>query len=332
MISFLLRRLAWSFLVVWLVVTVVFVLMFAAGDACAAKLGANATPVKIAECRAYYGFDQPIADQYLSFMGAGSCVRRNSDAYHTDPARRGRCGLLQADLGKSMGFEEDVLSVIATRLPRTLLLGAMAMSFELILGVLVGIIAATRRNTWIDTGTMGLAFLGISAPTFLTGVLFLYFFAFRLGWFPVGGFGVDFWDHVGHALLPAFTLAIIGAATYARIMRSEMIDQLRSEYVRTAKAKGLGPVQVVMHHAARNALLPIVTLMGLQLSILVSGAIITEEIYAWPGVGRLSIEAIRNLDAPMVTGTVLIVSATVQLGNFLADVLVATLDPRIRMS
>jgi peptide/nickel transport system permease protein len=224
-----------------------------------------------------------------------------------------------------------VTRVILTRLPRTILLGAMALLFELLIGLFIGIVAAARRNTWFDTGIMAVAFLGISAPTFLTGLLFLYFFAFRLGWFPVGGYGVTAWDHVYSAMLPAFTLAIIGAATYARIMRSEMVEVLRSDYIRTAKAKGVGPLAVVLKHGARNALLPIVTMMGLSLAILVSGAIITESIYAWPGVGRLAIEAINSFDAPMIMGVVLMVSLTVQLGNFLADIALGLLDPRVRV-
>jgi peptide/nickel transport system permease protein len=332
MARFLAERALWAVFVVAAVVTIVFVLMFGIGDACASKLGANARPEQVAQCRAQYGYDQPLFTQYLGYLGIGSCLRRDDAAWSADPDERGRCGLFQGELGRSMLHEEPVVDVIVTRLPRTLLLGGLALGFELLIGVGIGILAAVRRNTWFDTGFMATAFLGISAPTFLTGLVFLYFFAFRLGWFPVGGYGVTSWDHVYHALLPAFTLAIIGAATYARIMRSEMIDTLRSDFIRTAHAKGVAPARVVIAHGARNALLPIVTLMGISLAILVSGAIITETIFAWPGVGRLAVESIINLDAPIVMGVVLIVSLTVQLGNFLADVAVAALDPRIRVS
>ncbi len=332
MAGYLVKRAGWGLFVVVVAITVVFGLMFGVGDPCAAKLGANARPEQVAQCRADYGLDEPITTQYLSYVGVTECLRREDPAWSPDPAERGRCGLLQGELGTSMLHQERVTELVVTRLPRTLLLGAMAMLFELLLGVSIGVIAAVRRNTWFDTGFMATAFLGISAPSFLTGLVFLYFFAFRLGWFPVGGYGVTSWEHVYHAVLPAFTLAIIGAATYARIMRSEMIETLRSDFIRTAHAKGVAPVRVVLAHGVRNALLPIVTLMGLQLPLLVAGAIITETIYAWPGVGRLAVESILNYDAPTVVGVVLMVALTVQVGNFLADVAVAALDPRIRLS
>jgi len=328
MAEFIVKRAAWAVFVVFVVISVVFMLVSQIGDPCAASLGANARPEQVAACHVQHGYDQPAITQYASYLGLGTCVRRSSPSYDDG---EGYCGVFQGDLGESMRMEQDVVDVVLTRLPRSLLLGGMAMGFEVLIGVFIGIIAATRRNTWFDTGMMATAFVGISAPTFLSGLLFLYFFAFRLGWFPVGGYGVTTWEHVYSAMLPAFTLAIIGAATYARIMRSEMVETLRADYVRTAKAKGLGPVQVVMRHGARNALLPIVTLMGLQLAILVSGAIITESIYAWPGVGRLAIESIHNLDAPIIMGVVIMVSFTVQLGNFLADVAVGALDPRVRI-
>lgn len=330
MAELLLKRSAWAGFVVFAVVTIVFVLMYGIGDACASKLGANARPEQVQECREAYGFDRPMTEQYLGYIGIGLCVRRNSDGWSDDPSERERCGLLQGDLGDSMLHDDRVTEVIMARLPRTFLLGGMAMGFELLIGLLIGVIAAVRRNTWFDTGFMATAFVGISAPTFLTGLIFLYFFAFQLGWFPVGGYGVTGWDHVSHAVLPAITLAIIGAATYARIMRSEMIETLRADYMRTAKAKGVGPIKVIFAHGVRNALLPIVTLMGLQLRLMVSGAIITETIFAWPGVGRLAFESISNQDAFIVMGVVIIVSLTVQFGNLLADLSVAGLDPRIR--
>ncbi len=245
-------------------------------------------------------------------------------------SREDRCGLLQGDLGESFGHHEPVADVIAQRLPRTLLLGAIALLLELLLGVSIGILAAYRRNTWVDTGLMSAAYLGISMPTFVTGPIFLAVFGFYYGWFPLGGYGVGFWDHVYHALLPGFTLAIIGAATYARVMRSELVDTLRSDYIRTAAAKGL-PTSGVLRHAVRNALLPIVTMLGLSLTLLVAGAIITETIFGWPGMGNLAIRSIVNLDTPTVMGVVLVFAVTVQAGNLLADIAVALLDPRVRL-
>ncbi len=331
MIGYVARRLGWALFVVWVVVSGIFVLMNAIGDPAAAVLGAKASPERIAELRRHYGLDRPLHEQYLSYLGLIPCTRRSSPAWNEDPRHRGRCGLLQGDFGESFVHKEPVSRLIGYRFPRTLLLGSVSMFFELLFGLTLGVVAAIRRNTWFDTGFMALAFLGISAPSFLTGLLFLHFVAYRLGWFPVGGYGLTPWEHLYHALLPAFTLAIIGAATYARIMRSEMVETLRADYVRTARAKGAGEARVVMRHAFRNALLPIVTIMGLSLPLLVSGAIITESIYAWPGMGSLLLESIYNLDVPTVMAVVVVVSSTVQLGNLLADVAVAALDPRVRL-
>ena len=309
MAELLVKRVASSVFVLIAAIVIVFVLMHVVGDPAAASLGPHARAEQLRAFREQHGLDRPVLEQLGSYLG--------------DVAR--------GNLGKSYRTDEPVTDVILARLPRTALLGGMAMGFEVIIGVLFGVLAAVRRNTWIDTGVMATSFVGISAPTFLSGILFLYFFAFRLGWFPVGGWGTSPTDHVYHALLPAFTLAIIGAATYARVMRSEMLETLQADYVRTARAKGLGPLRVIFAHGARNALLPIVTIMGMQLATLVSGAIITETIYGWPGVGRLAIESIHTMDAPIIMGVVVMVSATVQVGNLLADLAVAGLDPRIRI-
>jgi peptide/nickel transport system permease protein len=309
MAGYVARRVGWAILVVFAALTLVFFLVNGIGDPAVATLGPRANEAQLQQFRVEHGLDKPLPVQYLAYVA----------------------NVARGDLGTSFRDNQPVMSVIATRLPRTLQLGAMAMGFELIIGLGLGIFAATRRNTLWDTATMSLTFLGISAPTFVTGPILLFVFAFLYGWFPVGGYGVDAWDHVWHAVLPAFTLAIIGAATYARLMRGEMVETLRADYIRTARAKGAGGARIVFGHAVRNAMLPIAVLMGLQLTTLVSGAILTETIFAWPGMGRLAIESISALDAPMVMGVVLITSATVQLGNLLGDLGVAALDPRIRL-
>ena len=245
-------------------------------------------------------------------------------------ARVDRCGLLQGDLGESFGHNESVTAVIGHRLPRTLLLGVLALLFELVIGLSIGVIAAVKRNTWVDTGLLSVAYLGISMPTFVLGPIFLAVFGFFYGWFPLGGYGVTFGDHVYHAILPAFTMAVVGAATYARVMRSELVDTLRSDFIRTAAAKGL-PQSGVLRHAIRNALLAIVTMIGLSMPLLVAGAIITEQIFGWPGMGSLALHSITNLDTPSVMGVVLVFAVTVQVGNILADIAVAYLDPRVRI-
>jgi peptide/nickel transport system permease protein len=278
------------------------------GDPARATLGEKAGPAQLDAFRHKHGLNRPLGERYAAYLGS----------------------LATLDLGTSFQDEEPVFQLIARRLPRTLLLGAMALGFELLLGLGVGIVTALRRNSWFDTGIMAVAIVGISMPTFVTGLWFLSYFAFRLGWFPVGGYGVGFVEHLRHGVLPALTLAVVGAATYARVMRGEMIEALRSDYVRTARAKGLAPWRVVLLHAGRNALLPIVTMVGVSLRILVSGAIITEAIFGWPGMGRLAVEAISGLDLPVVMGIVFVACTAVQLGNVLADIAVAALDPRVR--
>jgi peptide/nickel transport system permease protein len=308
MLAFIARRLGWAVLVLWLVMSGVFLLVHVIGDPARAALGEKAGPAQLDAFRRKHGLDRPLGERYGTYLWSLSTL----------------------DLGTSYQDEEPVLELIGRRLPRTMLLGAMALVFELLIGLGIGIATAVKRNTWFDTGMMALAIVGISMPTFVTGLWFLSYFAFRLGLFPVGGYGVDFVDHLHHGFLPALTLAVVGAATYARVMRGEMIEALRSDYVRTARAKGALPWRVLFLHAGKNALLPIVTMVGISLRMLVSGAIITEAIFGWPGMGRLAVEAISGLDLPVVMGIVFVACAAVQLGNVLADVTVAALDPRVR--
>lgn len=331
MMRFIAERTAWGAVVLMSVVTLVFFLIFIAGDPAVTVLGPQARAEQIADFKAKKGLDQPVIEQFLSYLGLMPCVRRDSPKYERGDGSRGFCGLLQGDLGESYSHHESVAQVIRYRLPRTLLLASIAVLFELILGLTAGIIAALRRNRWIDTSIMLATFVGISLPTYVTGPIALLLFAFLLGWFPFGGYGVDAIDHVYHALLPAFVLAIAGAAEYARVMRGELVETLRQDHVRTARAKGLPMSHVVMKHAVRNALLPIVTMIGLSLPFLVGGAIITEKIFAWPGLGLLTIESIESLDAPVIMAVVLMFGVAVQIGNLLADIAVAALDPRIRL-
>ncbi|MGE0785899.1 MAG: ABC transporter permease [Sandaracinaceae bacterium] len=309
-VELLLRRGVQAFVIVFVATSAVFFLANGIGDQAIATLGPNASAERLADFRHAHGLDRPILEQYGTFIGK----------------------LAVGDLGESLRDGQSVSTVIGYRLPRTMLLMGITLLFELVIGLGFGIVAALRRNTWIDTTFMGAAFLGISVPSFVSGPIFMMVFAFRLGWFPIGGYGVTFVDHLYHALLPALSMAIIGSATFARIMRSEMLETLNADYVRTARAKGLGPWRVVLGHAARNALLPIVTLLGLRIPFLVTGAIITESIFNWPGMGRLVIEAIRALDVPIIMGTVVITAIAVQLGNIVADVAVAALDPRVRLA
>jgi ABC-type dipeptide/oligopeptide/nickel transport system permease component len=309
MTELILKRTVAGVLIVILALSAIFFVANGIGDPAVATLGANAHPAQLQAFREEHGLDDPLPVQYGRYLGA----------------------LATGDLGESFRDGQPVTRVILTRLPRTLLLSGMALSFQIVFGLLLGTLAALRRGTFLDTGFMGMAFLGISIPSFVSGPILLMILCFRMGWFPIGGYGVGFWDHVYHGLLPAFVMAVIGAATYARVMRSEMIETMQADFIRTARAKGLHPVQVVLGHGVRNALLPIVTLMGLSLPVLVNGAIITEAIFNWPGMGRLAIESIHSLDVPMIMGVVLFAAVTVQIGNLLADIAVGALDPRVRM-
>ncbi len=332
MIRYLIKRLFWGLVVLISVITLVFGLIFVAGDPAATTLGAQATADQIADFNRKKGLDRPVVEQFSSYLGISPCVRRDSPKYEDADGNRGFCGIFQGDLGESYAHHESVAGVIGYRLPRTLLLAGLTILFELFIGLGAGVIAALRRNTWTDTSIMMATFAGISLPTYVTGPLALFLFAFLLGWFPVGGYGVTKLDHLYHAVLPSFILAIAGAATYARVMRGELIETMRLDHVRTARAKGLGPVAVTVKHGIRNALLPIVTMIGLSLPFLVGGAIITEKIFAWPGLGLLTIESINTLDAPVIMAVVLMFGVAVQVGNLLADIAVAFLDPRIRLA
>ena len=307
MMRFVARRVAAAVLVLWIVMTGVFMLVNVVGDPARAALGARASPAQLESFRKKHALDQPLGARYAGFVA----------------------GLATLDLGRSYQDEQPVAGLIARRLPRTLLLGGMAIALEVSLGLGLGIVAALRRGTWIDTVVMACTFLGRSVPSFLLGMWLLGYAAFRLGWFPIGGYGDTGWDHVWHAFLPALTLALVGAATYARLLRSELVDALRSDYVRTARAQGLTELRVVLVHAGRNALLPVIALLGASLRLTVSGAVIIETVFGWPGMGRLAVESITGLDLPVVLGIVFVACAVVQVGNLVADLASFALDPRL---
>lgn len=310
MIRYIFRRIGWSIFVVWLVVSAVFVLMNTLGDPAVAQLGPKAQKVQIDAFRKKHGLNQPLWKRYAQLI-----------------SRLGR-----GDLDKSFRTDIPVTQIMEQRLPRTLFLGSLSMSIELCVGVLLGIIAAVFRRRIPDHVVMAFSWITFSVPTFLAALFALNYFAFRLGWFPVGGFGTDTWDHMRHALLPALTLAVLGAATYARVMRNELLETLHTDYVRTARAKGLSYIEVLFRHAVRTAFLPVVAIAGLQFASLASGAIITETLFGWPGMGRLAVESIYTPDYPVLLGTVIVGCVFVQFGNLLSDLALAALDPRVRVT
>lgn len=331
MTRYLLRRTAFGFLVVAVVFTTVFVLLNYFGDPAATTLGPNASPEQILEFKDRKGLNEPLPKQLLSYLGVIPCIRKDANAYHDDPAKRGYCGVLQGDFGDSYLHHEPVADVIAWRLPRTVLLGVMALIVELFFGIGAGILAALRRGKTEDHLVMFGTYVGVSLPTYVTGPLALLVFCYLLGWFPVGGYGATPLEHIKHGIMPALVLGIAGTATYARVMRGEVIEAMRQDFIRTARAKGLNEGRVIFRHGVRNALLLAATMIGLSLPGLVSGAIITEKIFAWPGLGALTIEAIHSLDSPTVLAVTLLFAVMVQIGNLMADIGVALLDPRIRL-
>jgi peptide/nickel transport system permease protein len=305
MVRFLLSRLAQSVFILIGVTMITFALAFLVpADPVRMIAGRNATPTVVENIRHQLGLDRPIPVQYASYLTR----------------------LAQGDLGRSYMQRTDVSTLIASRLPATLLLMAGAIFFELLIGLSAGIWAATRRGRFSDKAVMVASFVGVSAPHFLLGLLLLYVFANLLGLFPLGGYGT--WRHL---VLPALTLGIAGGGWYGRVMRSTMVDVLRQDYIRTARAKGLKERKVVLVHALRNAILPIVAMIGLDIGIFMSGAVVVESVYGWPGIGQLAWQAIQVIDIPIIMGVTLTAAVAIVIGNLLADLVTPFIDPRVRL-
>jgi peptide/nickel transport system permease protein len=307
-----LRRVAGAVPVLLIVSLITFGLMrLIPGDPAAAMAGLSATQRDIAQLRTDLGLDQPVLMQMFRWYG----------------------GLLQGDLGRSILLGKPVVEATLERLPVTIGLSLYALVLTLLFGVLAGIVAALRQNTWVDQFAMMLAMVGISVPNFFLGLLMIIVFAVKLGWLPTGGY-VAFTENPAEWLrsitMPAVSLALLQAGLLARITRSTMLEVLRQDYIRTARAKGLPERQVVFKHALANALIPIVTVVGIIVSLLLSGAVVTEALFSIPGIGQLLTQAELSRDYPMVQGGLLIVTAFLLLVNILVDILYAAIDPRVR--
>lgn len=333
MIARLGRRLAWAVFVVWATVTLAFVVSHALpSDAARMVAGPQARPQDIARIRSELGLDQSLWVQYARFMGrlvhvAPAGTPEGDKAHATCAPLVAR---LHLDLGKSAQQRRPVVTILAERMPRTVVLALAAAFVQVLLGVSAGVLAASRKKTAIDHLAVGASLLGISAPTFVIGLFFQWFFAHRLGLLPLDGWGDTFRGHVASVILPALTLGVFGAAYYTRMVRDEMIGQLGQDYVRTARAKGLSRGAVVVRHALRNALMPIVTILGLDMGTLIGGAIVTESIFRWPGIGSLSVTAMLDRDGPVIMGCVLVTAVAVVLSTMAVDFVYAALDPRVR--
>jgi len=265
--------------------------------------GPNATIATVNSIRHQLGLDRPFYEQYLFYIGR----------------------VLTGDLGFSYKLQMPVGAAIMARFPYTLQLTAGGIFFELLLGLPIGLISALRQGTWIDRVAMLFVFFALAAPPFWLGLMLLYFAAFKAGWFPIGGTGT-----IWHLILPALAAGMGGAAWYARLMRSSALDVIRADYVRTARAKGLRESSVVLRHILRNAILPIITLVGLDIPWFLSGVVLIEAVFAWPGLGKLAVDAVRNVDVPLILGTVLFTALIVVASNIVTDLLYAFVDPRIR--
>ena len=281
------------------------------GDPAIAIAGISATAEQIANIRHDLGLDQPVFTQLWRWYA----------------------NLLTGDLGRSLLLGQPVVHVMLQRLPVTLALSAYALVLTLIIGLVSGIVAALKQNTWVDQAAMVLAMLGISVPNFYLGLLMIILFAVDLRWLPTGGYIAFTSDPLGWlatSTMPAISQALLLAGLLARITRSTMLEVLRQDYIRTARAKGLPNRQVVLKHALANALIPITTVVGIIVSLLISGSVVTETLFSIPGIGQLLTQAVLNRDYPMVQGGLLITTALLVLVNILVDVCYALLDPRVR--
>jgi peptide/nickel transport system permease protein len=322
--------LAWSVFTIWVVVTLTFFInQSLPADPARAIAGPQARPADVARIREQLGLDRPVTAQYRIFMGR-LLHTSSDDSQGNDHSSCARLGPIHLDLGISYQLKRPVVQVMGERILPTFFLAVMALLFEVALGVCAGVWAAARRNTLWDYGAVTLTLIGISAPTFLTGILLQYIFAYRLRWLELDGYGLTFFEHTARIFLPALTLAVTGAAYYTRLVRDDMIDLLKQDFVRTAQAKGVARMGVVVRHALRNALLPLITVIGLDFGGLVGGAIVTEKLFRWPGLGQLSVDSVFNRDAPIILGTVIFASTAIVMSNVFVDISYSLLDPRVR--
>ncbi len=307
MTSYIIRRLLMVIPILFGVATIVFVLMFLVpGDPARLMMGQHGDEDTLRSIRREMGLDRPLYVQYARFMGR----------------------LATGDLGMSYRQKRPVATIIRERFPATLKLAAASMVIAVILGIAAGILAAVFRNTVLDWLVMVLSLSGISMPVFWLGMMLILVFASGLGWLPVGGYGRS--GDLRHLALPALSLAAISTGYIARMMRSSMLEVVGKDYIRTARAKGLAESAVMLRHALRNAFIPVVTIIGINFASLLGGAVATETVFAWPGLGRAAVDAIRMRDLPVVEGCVIFLAAIFVLANLVVDLSYAALDPRIR--
>ncbi len=281
-----------------------FIIHLIPGDPVDIMLGEGARAGDREKLRHELGLDQPVGKQFMAYMGS----------------------LAKADLGKSLHTKKPVTMEIWARFPATLKLTLAAILIAMLIAIPVGVLSAAKQHSWVDQGSLLFSLFAVSMPNFWLGPLLILLFSIQLGWLPVSGSG-----SLAHLVLPAVTLGASLSAILTRMTRASMLEVLGEDYLRTAKAKGLSRIKILMKHGLMNALLPIVTIGGIQFGVLLSGSIITETIFSWPGIGRLTIQAIQTRDYPMVQGCILFISLCYVLVNLATDILYSVLDPRIRV-
>jgi len=312
MTRYLAARLAGMVMVLLLVAVLVFVITrLAPGDPAAVMLGEQATAADIAELRASYGLDKPLPVQFAYWLGE----------------------LAHGNLGQSIFLQRPVTQALMERAEPTFFLTLFSMIIAMLIGVPCGIVAAVWRNGAADQVFSGFAMLGASIPSFWFGLILMQIFAVGLGWFPVAGYGdpgVPLSDRLHHLVLPAIVLGVVNSALILRFTRASMLDVLGEDHIRTARAKGVSERRVVLHHALRNALIPVVTVIGLTFALLIGGAIVTETVFGLPGIGNLVVSAVLRRDYPVIQGALLVIAGLYVLVNLLIDLLYLAIDPRVK--
>jgi peptide/nickel transport system permease protein len=308
MIAYLIRRVFWALVVIVGVSLFTFLIIFLGpSDPALALVGERASAETIRAVRAEYGLDQPVYVQYARYMSH----------------------LLRGDLGTSFYFQIPVREALFGAFPATAKLAASIMVVALLIGIPMGVIAALRANSPLDRGLNIFGVLTISVPSFLFGLLLIYFLAFRLGLFPIGGYGNG---SLSHLVLPTLTVALPWGAWYAIILRSNMLDVMSADFTRTAYSKGLRERTVAFRHVLRNAILPLVTMVGMDLAALLTGIVLVEQVFNWPGIGWQTLTAAKNFDVPMILGSVLFGATLLAIANLVVDILYMLLDPRVRLT
>jgi peptide/nickel transport system permease protein len=308
MTAYIVRRIGWAIVVLFGVSLFTFLLIFLGPvDPAVALVGDRAGSETIKAVRQEYGLDQPVYVQYARYMSH----------------------LVRGDLGDSYYFQIPVTEALFDKLPATAELAFSIMIVSLLFGIPIGVISALRANSPLDRGLTIFGLLTISVPSFLFGLLLIYVFAFTLGLFPIGGYGEG---SLSHLVLPTLTIALPWGAWYAIILRSNMLDVMSADFTRTAYAKGLRERQVALGHMLRNAILPLVTMVGMDLASLLTGIVLVEQVFNWPGIGWQALTAARNYDVPMILGSVLFGATLLAVANLVVDVLYTFLDPRVRLA